>query len=313
MRLIQFVPANTKIRFMRVRYFALGFSLFVCLVSIASAFVQGFNFGIDFQGGILMEIRTKGPADISGLRTKLNGLGLGDIQLQGFGRPDDVLIRIQRQEGSDAAQSRAVEKVRAALGSGIDYRRVESVGPKVSGELIHSGVLATVVALAAIMVYIWFRFEWQFGVGATIATLHDVISMIGLFSVFQLEFDLTTVAAVLTIAGYSVNDTVVVYDRLRENLRKYKAMPLEQLIDLSINETLSRTILTSTTTLLAVLALFLFGGPVIHGFSLAMIWGIVFGTYSSIYVAAPMLVYFNLRRSTFADEPEQKQKQPAKP
>jgi len=307
MRLIQLVPAGTKIGFMRVRNYALLFSTVVCLVSIVAAFVQGFNFGIDFRGGILIEIRTQGPADIAGLRTKLNGLGLGEVQLQGFGRPDDVLIRIQRQEGSEAAQNQAVEKVRATLGTAVEYRRVESVGPKVSGELIQSGVQATLVALLAIMIYIWFRFEWQFGVGATIATVHDVISMIGLFSIFQLEFDLTTVAAVLTIAGYSVNDTVVVYDRLRENLRKYKSMPLDQLIDLSINETLSRTILTSTTTLLAVLSLFFFGGPVIHGFSLAMIWGIVFGTYSSIYVASPMLVHFKLRRGNFADEPEQKQ------
>ena len=312
MRLIQFIPSGTKIGFMRVRYIALAFSSIVCLISIASVFIQGFNFGIDFQGGILIEIRTHGPADIGALRTKLNSLGLGEVQLQGFGRPDDVLIRVQHQEGSDAAQNKAVDAVRAALGNNVEYRRVESVGPKVSSELIRSGIEATVLALLAIMVYIWFRFEWQFGVGGIVATVHDVISTIGLFSVFQLEFNLTTVAAILTIAGYSVNDTVVVYDRMRENLRKYKSMPLEQLIDLSINETLSRTILTSTTTFIAVLVLFLFGGEVIHGFSLAMMWGIGFGTYSSIYIAAPLLVYFKLRRSKFDEAPE-KQKQAARP
>ena len=230
-------------------------------------------------------------------------------------RSAPVTISVSPAAGAGYTAEGPVARVIDALGNNVEYRRVESVGPKVSAELIQSGIEATVLALLAIMIYIWFRFEWQFGVGGIIATVHDVISTIGLFSVFQLEFNLTTVAAILTIAGYSVNDTVVVYDRLRENLRKYKSMPLEQLIDLSINETLSRTVLTSTTTFLAVLVLFLFGGEVIHGFSLAMIWGIVFGTYSSIYIAAPMLVHFKLRRSSFAEEPEpeQKEKQAAKP
>lgn len=297
MRLISLVPINTKINFMRFRKTAAIFSLFLCVASAGIFFTKGLNFGIDFRGGILIEVRTEGPANMSQLRSSLSGLGLGEVQLQEFGQPTDVLIRIERQAGGEKAQLVAVEKAKKALGDKVDYRRTEFVGPKVGGELIEAGITAVLLALGAMLVYIWFRFEWQFGVGAVVALLHDVVLTIGVFALLGLEFNLSTVAAILTIAGYSINDTVVVYDRVRENLRKFKQMPLGELLNLSINATLSRTLLTSVTTLLALMALYLFGGEVLRGFSFAMIWGVVVGTYSSIFIAVPLLVYMNLRRS----------------
>ena len=231
------------------------------------------------------------------MRSRLSGLGLGEIELQEFGNDTDVLIRVERQQGDEKAQLKAVETVKEAMGPGVNYRRVEFVGPKVGAELIQAGIMAVLFALGAMLIYIWFRFEWQFGVGAVTALGHDVLLTIGIFSILGLEFNLSTVAAILTIAGYSINDTVVVYDRVRENLRKFKTMNLGDLLNLSINETLSRTILTSVTTLLALLALFFFGGQVIKGFSFAMIWGVLVGTYSSIWIAVPLLVYMKLKRS----------------
>ncbi len=296
MRLLRLLPKRTRINFVGRRKIAFVLSSLLILLSLGFYFGKGLNFGIDFRGGILIEVRTPGPADIAGMRSSLSGLGLGEVALQEFGSDRDVLIRVQRQEGDEAAQLRAIETVRAAIGDAVDYRRVEFVGPKVGGELIRAGVMAVSLAVLAMLLYIWFRFEWQFGVGAVVALAHDVITTIGLFSILGLEFNLSTVAAVLTIAGYSINDTVVVYDRVRENLRKYKRMGFIELLNLSINDTLSRTVMTSTTTLLALLSLFLFGGQVIQGFSLAMIWGVLIGTYSSIWIAAPMLIYLNLRR-----------------
>jgi len=297
MRLISLVPVGTKIDFMRFRKIAAIFSLALVVVSAGLFFTKGLNFGIDFRGGILMEIRTDGPADISKLRSTLNELNLGEVQLQEFGQPTDVLIRIERQPGGEKGQQIAVEKAKAALGEKVNYRRTEFVGPKVGGELIEAGVTAVLLAMAAMLVYIWFRFEWQFGVGAVVALLHDVALTIGVFALLGLEFNLSTVAAILTIAGYSINDTVVVYDRVRENLRKFKQMSLYDLLNLSVNGTLSRTLLTSVTTLIALGALYFFGGEVIKGFSFAMIWGVIVGTYSSIFIAVPLLVYMNLRRS----------------
>ena len=297
MRLISFVPVGTKINFLKFRKMAAVFSLFLCVASVGLFAAKGLNFGIDFRGGILLEIRTPGAADMSKLRASLGGLGLGEVQLQEFGQPTDVLIRIERQAGGEKAQLVAVEIAKKALGDEVNYRRTEFVGPKVGGELIEAGITAVLLALGAMLVYIWFRFEWQFGVGAVIAILHDVLLTIGIFSLLGLEFNLSTVAAILTIAGYSINDTVVVYDRVRENLRKFKQMPLTELLNLSINATLSRTLLTSVTTLIALLALYLFGGEVLRGFSFAMIWGVLVGTYSSIFIAVPLLVYMNLRRS----------------
>ena len=297
MRLIRLVPVGTKIDFMQFRKIAGIFSLILIVGSAGLFFTKGLNFGIDFRGGILMEIRTPQPADMGQLRSTLNGLGLGEVQLQEFGQPTDVLIRIERQPGGEKGQQIAIDKARAALEDEVNYRRTEFVGPKVGGELIEAGVTAVLLALAAMLVYIWFRFEWQFGVGAVAALLHDVILTIGIFALLGLEFNLSTVAAILTIAGYSINDTVVVYDRVRENLRKFKQMSLYDLLNLSVNGTLSRTLLTSVTTLIALGALYFFGGEVIKGFSFAMIWGVVVGTYSSVFIAVPLLVYMNLRRT----------------
>jgi preprotein translocase subunit SecF len=298
MRLINLVPTGTEVNFVGIRKIAGIVSLALCLASVGLFFGKGLNYGIDFRGGILMEVRTPQAANMAELRAKLGGLGLGEVQLQEFGRDTDVLIRIERQAGDEKAQLAAVEIAKKAIGDGVEYRRTEFVGPKVGGELIEAGITAVLVAMAAMLVYIWFRFEWQFGVGAVIALVHDVVLTIGIFSVLGLEFNLSTVAAILTIAGYSINDTVVVFDRVRENLRKYKQMPLPDLLNLSTNDTLSRTLLTSLTTLIALVALYLVGGEVIRGFSFAMIWGVLVGTYSSIFIAAPLLIYMNLRRSS---------------
>jgi preprotein translocase subunit SecF len=259
-----------KIDFMRWHLFSFVLSGILSIVTIVVFLTAGLNYGIDFTGGTLIEVRvTSGPADLAALRAKLDALHVGEPSLQGYvdkttaectsSPPSCVLIRLPEQPGGDAAQMLVLQKVRDALGPGIEYRRTEVVGPSVGGELVQAGVLATVLALGAILIYIWFRFEWQFGVGATIATLHDVITTVGLFAIFQLEFNLTTLAAILTIAGYSINDTVVIYDRVRESMRKYRTMPFRDLINLALNETLSRTILTVSTVALAVLALLLFG------------------------------------------------------
>ncbi len=296
MALLRLVPAGTNIKFIGLRRAAFALSILLVAASAAFFAMRGLNFGIDFRGGILIEVRTQGPADVSAMRNNLSGLGMGDVSLQEFGQPTDVLIRIQRQAGDEKEQIKAIEAVKSALGDGVEYRRTEFVGPKVGDELREAGTWAVLLAIGAILLYIWFRFEWQFGVGAVVALSHDVITTIGIFSFLQLEFNLSTLAAILTIAGYSINDTVVVFDRVRENLRKYKKQGLEQVLNRSINDTLSRTVMTSVTTLLALVALYLFGGEVIRGFSFAMIWGVIIGTYSSIFIAAPTLLYLRLRR-----------------
>ena len=388
---LKFIPDGINLAFVRHRriFFALSGVLFIA--AVASTFLQGLNFGIDFKGGILIEARNKtGPADIGAMRSQLNRLGLGEVSLQTFGEPSDVLIRVEKQPGGEKAQTQAISRIKdvfsvlataseaepkfvrgqpmvlkgklnrdgttvatieeriaklkltgvtvnrdAASGtveiiippqysssdtetaaidkqnqslarirdslSVVTYRRTEFVGPQVGEELIMSGVWAVVLALFGILLYVWFRFEWHFAAAALIALVHDIIATIGFFSFTQMEFNLSTLAAVLTIAGYSINDTVVVFDRVRENLRKYKKMPLPELMNKSINETLSRTVLTSATTLMAVIALVVLGGQVIRDFSLALVWGIVIGTYSSICLAVPILLYFNIRRDTFAE------------
>lgn len=296
MRLLRLVPDDTHIHFMRLRRYTMPLSAALSVLSIVLFLFVGLNFGIDFRGGSLIEVQTKdGPADIAGMRTTLSGLGLGDVQIQEFGAPNDVLIRVVEQEGGELAQQAVITKVREALGDAVEYRRVEIVGPTVSAELARSGTIAVVVAIIAILIYIWFRFEWQYAIGAVIATIHDVVLTIGLFAVLQLDFNLSSIAAILTIVGYSLNDTVVVYDRIRENTRRFKKMAIPDLLDLSINQTLARTIMTSLTTLLALVALYVFGGEVIRSFVFAMIWGVLVGTYSSIYVAAPILQYLGLR------------------
>ncbi len=295
-----FFPHDLRLPFMKYRDIAVGMSIVAMAISLTLFFVKGLNYGVDFKGGSMIEVQSKDglAADITAMRDKLHKLGLGGVQIQQFGAPTDVLIRIEQQPGGEAEQQIALKKTIEALGSGYIQRRVEVVGPAVSGELRRSGVIAVFASLFAIVTYVWFRFEWQFAVGAIVALLHDVLLTVGVFSLFQFEFDLSIIAALLTILGYSVNDTVVVSDRIRENLRRYKRMDLDQLLDLSINETLSRTILTACTAIVVLLALYIFGGEVIRNFNFAMLFGIVVGTYSSIFIAAPILGYLGLRRDS---------------
>jgi preprotein translocase subunit SecF len=298
MKPLNLIPGKPNLDFAGKRIIFFGFSILLIITSIALFVARDLNYGIDFQGGILVEVRVDEGGKIGEMRKQLSNLGLGEVSLQEFGAPTDILIRIQKQDGGEKAQQAAIDKVKAELGSGVEYRRTEFVGPKVSEELFRDGVLAVVLAIFGILVYIWFRFEWQFGVGAIIALCHDVLTTIGIFALTGIEFNLSTVAAILTIAGYSINDTVVVYDRVRENLRKYKTLSLFELLNNSINETLSRTVMTSVTTLLALLSLYILGGEVIRGFSFAMIWGVVIGTYSSICLAVPLLLYLDVNRGT---------------
>lgn len=291
------VPVGTHFHFMRYRDVCFGASIVAMLASLALFVFLGLNYGVDFKGGLLLEVKSKAPvADIGSMRSTLGGLGLGDVQIQTFGAPDDVLIRVEQQHGGEKAQQEALNKIVAALGSDFEQRRVEVVGPAVSSELRLTGLIAVLCSILAIIVYVWFRFEWQFAMGTVAALAHDVLVTVGVFSVLQLEFDLSIVAALLTILGYSVNDTVVVSDRIRENLRKYKRMELSELLDLSLNETLSRTIMTSATTVVVLLVLYFVGGEVLRNFSFAMLFGIFIGTYSSIFVAAPILTYFGVKR-----------------
>lgn len=301
MRHLKLIPDDTKFAFVKWRYLAIGLSVVVMLASAVLLVTRGLNFGIDFEGGIVIEIATDGPADIAQLRTDLGGLGLGEVQIQEFGQADDVLIRVQSpKDGGEDASQEVVNKIRGQLGDRVEYRRVEVVGPQVSGELVEDGILAVVISVALMLIYIWFRFEWQFSLGSVVALVHDVMATMGLFCILQLEFNLTSIAAILTIVGYSMNDTVIVFDRVRENLRKYKKMDLGALIDLSINQTLSRTVMTSGTTLLALFALFVFGGEVLRDFTFAMIFGIFIGTYSSIFIAAPVLLAIGVTRDATA-------------
>lgn len=302
---IDFFPHDTRLDFMRWRDVCFGASVLMMIASLGLFLFKGLNYGVDFTGGSVIEMQTKdgSDADVSGLRTKLRSLGLGDVQIQAFGAPSDVLIRVEQQKGGDAAQQAAAAKISEAMGAGFAMRRTEIVGPAVSSELAWTGIKAIIGALLAIIAYVWFRFEWQFAFGTIVALVHDVLLTVGLFSLLWLEFDLSIIAALLTILGYSVNDTVVVSDRIRENLRKFKRMELSGLLNLSINETLSRTILTGTTTFAVLIALYIFGGPVIHNFSLAMLFGIAVGTYSSIFIAAPVLGYLGVRRDTVGEMP----------
>jgi len=295
-RLLRIVPDDTKFDFVRFRRISFPISAALSIAAILLYFFHGLNFGIDFKGGTLMEVRSKAPtADLARMRTTIGGLGLGEFQLQQFGTAQDVLIRISQQPGGEDAQQAAVQKVRSALGDEVEYRRVEVVGPRVSGELLSFGIMGLMLAIGAIFVYLWFRFEWQFALGAMIANVHDLVLTIGYMSLAQIDFDLTSIAALLTILGYSLNDTVVIYDRIREILRRYKRMPMPELLNLSINQTLSRSVITHVTVTLALLALLLFGGQAIHSFTATMIFGVVLvGTYTSIFIAAPILIYLGV-------------------
>jgi preprotein translocase subunit SecF len=308
-RLLRIVPDDTKFDFMRFRRISFPISALLSIAAIALFFFHGLNFGIDFIGGTLMEVQTKaGPADLAKMRSTIGGLKLGDFQLQEFGAPNDVLIRISEQPGGDEAQQAAVQKVREALGDEVDYRRVEVVGPSVSTELLAYGTIGLVLAIGAILIYLWFRFEWQFALGAMIANVHDLVLTVGFMSLTHIDFDLTSIAALLTILGYSLNDTVVIYDRIREMLRRYKRMSMPDLLNVSINATLSRSIVTHLTVAISLLALLLFGGQAIHSFTATMMFGVVLvGTYTSVFIASPILIYLGVganRREGGAEEPE---------
>ncbi|WP_203292160.1 protein translocase subunit SecF [Maricaulis parjimensis] len=304
--LINLLPTTAKVPFIRVRFMALGLSALVLLFSLFEFANVGINFGIDFRGGIQAEVETSNNTTTEDLRTLATSLDLGDPRVQGAGNSDPerqtflVSLPLQPGEGMEGEQANqtARQALQEALASveGLELRGTTVIGGAVSRELIFTGFTAIGVALFLMLIYIWFRFEWQYSVGAIVALIHDVIATVGMFSVTQMTFDLATVAAILTIVGYSMNDTVVVYDRIRENLRKYKKMPLADVLNLSINDTLSRTILTSATTLVALISLYLIGGASLQGFAFAMIWGVLIGTYSSIFVAAPLLLFTNVQR-----------------
>jgi preprotein translocase subunit SecF len=303
-RLLRIVPDDTKFDFMRFRRISFPVSALLSILAISLYFFHGLNFGIDFVGGTLMEVQTKaGPADLAKMRATIGELHLGDFQLQQFGAPNDVLIRIPEQPGGDAAQQEAVQKVRNALGDEVEYRRVEVVGPSVSTELLSYGTIGLVMAIGAILIYLWFRFEWQFALGAMIANVHDLVLTVGFMSLSGVDFDLTSIAALLTILGYSLNDTVVIYDRIREMLRRYKRMSMPDLLNASINATLSRSIVTHLTVSLSLLALLLFGGQAIRSFTATMMFGVVLvGTYTSVFIASPILIYLGVGRTRLGEE-----------
>ena len=302
---LRLVPQNTSYDFFSRSKMFLGFSSFLMLASIVSFLSQGLNFGIDFRGGTTLRTESAQVVNVADYRTALQQLDLGDITISEVFDPNFredqhvTMIRIQAQDGQEAISSdivdRALETLRT-VAPDIEFMSVESVGPKVSGELIQTAAIAVLLAIGAVLIYIWLRFEWQFAVGAVGALVHDVLLTIGVFSVLQIRFDLAIIAALLTIVGYSLNDTVVVFDRVRENLRKYKKKLLQEVMDQSINETLSRTVMTSVTTLLALIALFVLGGDVIRGFIFAMIWGVIVGTYSSVFVASALLLRLGVKR-----------------
>lgn len=303
---LQLIPYNTNYNFVGKKNIVFAILGLITLLCLGSVIFQGFNYGIDFKGGMLLEIRTPEPADLSKLRSDLGGIVHGEVSLQEFGSAKDLLIRIERQPGGEDAQRAALDKIKAKIGTNVEYRQVVNVGPKVSEDLIKNGIYAVLWSLVAMLVYVWFRFEWQFGVCSVITLAHDAIVVLGLFSLFRLEFNETAIIAVLITVTYSINDTVVIYDRIRENLRKFKKMPMTELINHSINETLSRTILTSTTTLLSLLGLYFFGGPVIAAFSLPIIVGILAGTVSSITISAPLLLYMGMRPDALGSSEEKK-------
>ena len=295
---LKIIPDDTSIPFVKLFKLGFVFSIILVLLSIGSFLYQGLNLGIDFKGGILIEAKSKqGNADVENLRSVLGGEFYGEVAIQLFGAKDEVLIRIQKQDGDEKAQAKVVQQINALISDNYTVRRTEFVGPTIGAELTQKGIIAVISALAAIMIYIWFRFEWQYSIAAIIALSHDVLTTIGFFALTSFEFNLTTIAAILTISGYSINDTVVVFDRIRENFRRYKSWEQIDIINKSLNETLSRTVMTSVTTALALIAIIIFGGPVLRDFSTAMLWGVLIGTYSSIFIAAGLLTFVTISRS----------------
>lgn len=302
MALIRLVPSNVNINFVGIRFIAFFISIIVVLTTLFTIGTKGLNYGIDFQGGYIFEVRLKETPIIPELREKLEALKLGETAIQKFGSDNDILIRVERKavEGlsDNEAQQRVIDSVKGILGADQDYRRIETIGPKVGEELVQNGLKAVLFALIAMLIYIAVRFEWQFAICGIVALVHDTIAILALFSIFPFEFNETAIIAILITAGYSINDSIVIFDRIRENLRKYKKMDLGELINKSLNETLSRTVLTATTTLTSLLALYFFGGSVISSFSLPIIIGIMVGSFSSIFLASPLLLYLNLKRGT---------------
>ena len=309
--LLRLVPEKTDIKFLAMRKVALVLSAVLLVASVALFFSRGLNYGIDFKGGVnlFMQAENGAAADISRIRTISAATVVGEVKVKEFGEKTDVLISIEKQPGGSKEQNEALKAVQEALITAmpeLKFQSSEVIGPQVSGELKRDGMIAVTIAIMAVLIYIWFRFEWQFGLGAVIALMHDILLTIGFFSITDLEFNLSIIAALLTIVGYSLNDTVVVYDRVRENVRKFRKMSMEGMLDLSLNQTLSRTMMTSVTTLVALGALFFLGGEVIRGFTAAMIWGVVVGTYSSVFVASPMLLIFKLRREAMLLDDEKR-------
>jgi len=295
---------ETKFSFSSKFRLANIFSLILFATSVILIIFKGLNYGIDFKGGTLIELRSSNT-DASSIRSLLNNMNLGDVNVKKFGKEGDYLIKVEQKENNDNKIIPQIKKnLSDNLNTEINFRRVENVGPKVSSELLQSGIIAISLSLAAMLFYIWIRFEWQFSIGSIIAIFHDVIITLGFFSILSLEINLSIIAAVLTIVGYSMNDTVVIYDRIRENLNKYNRLNINEIANLSINDTLARTIITSATTLLALLSIFILGGEILRGFSFAMILGVIIGTYSSIFVASPMLKYFKVTYKTLEKEEE---------
>ncbi|MCS0495872.1 protein translocase subunit SecF [Ancylobacter sp. MQZ15Z-1] len=304
MRLLRIVPDDTNFDFIRFRRISFPISALLSIVALTAFLTLGLNFGIDFKGGTLLEVRyPNNSLNMADVRSKLEALDLGEVQIQEIGNDGEVLIRVAEQPGGEQAQQAVVGKVRGTLGDTVEYRRVEVVGPRVSQELLSYGIVGLMLAVFCILVYLWFRFEWQFALGASIANFHDIVLTIGFMAIFQIDFDLTSVAALLTILGYSLNDTIVIYDRIREMLRRYKKMPTEELLNHSINSTLSRSVITHVTVTLALLALVLFGGRAIHSFSVTMLFGVVLvGTYTSIFIASPLLIYLGVTTRTLVEK-----------
>ena len=300
MKLLRLAPENTRFGFMRFRRVSYPLSATLSIISVLMFLFVGMNFGIDFAGGTQVDMRANsGEVHMAELRAKADSLGLGPVEIQQIGSGGDVLLRLSVQPGGDSGEQKAIAKLRDAFSNDYAFRSVDSVGPTVSSELVQSGTLGVVVAIVAVLTYLWFRFEWQFAVGAIIGTMHDLLLTVGFFCVTQLEFNQTSIAAILTIVGYSLNETVVVLDRIREVMRKYKRLSTAEIIDMSVNAVLPRTIMTATTVFLALLALFFLGGHVIRSFSAAMIWGIFVATYSSIFICSPMLIYMGVRADVF--------------
>lgn len=303
MTMLKWITKDTNINFMKARGFTYALSAILIVLSCLSMYFKGFNFGIDFSGGVLMEIKSEEPINVEDIRSKLSVLKLDELNLQTIGeRGDELMIRAQAENADEAAQRKAVVDIKEILGNSYEYRRVENVGPQVGDELKTAGIVASVLAMIAIALYIWIRFEWQFALGALVGLFHDIIITVGLLSYFRFDFSLTTVAAILTLVGYSINDTVVTYDRIRENLKKYRKMPQLELLNKSINDIFSRTILTGVTTLIAVLPLYIWGGEALESFAFTIFVGLIIGTYSSIYICTAFLNLFDLRAVNSKDE-----------